>query len=128
MPYFALIMLVVSFMGFIIAAFMSLTAYKNSVRDSLLNLGIIFTNVIFTAIAAWLVYIRSFAVDVSMTMKTPCYVLGLLTFICCIIQGCIIKIEIKNGRTEKLTGKIVFPEILSIAGMLYFLIQNKIPL
>lgn len=128
MPYFALIMLAVSLLGFVIAVVMSLTAYKNSVRDSLLNLGIIFTNVIFTAVAAWLIYVRSFAVDVSMTMKTPCYVLGLLTFICCIIQGNIIKIEIKNGKTEKLTEKIVFPEILSIAGILYFFIQSKIPL
>lgn len=122
MPTFALIMLAASIVGFIIAAVLTLTT-KISAKQKMLCLAIVFINVLFAALSAWLMYERSFAVDVSMTMKTPCYVLGLMTFICCIIQGAVIK-----SGTEKLTGKLLIPEILSIAALVYFFIQNRIPL
>lgn len=139
MPTFALIMLAESLLGFAIATALSLVACKNSVSTNSVKaklitlICIVFINVIYTGIAALNIYINSFAVDVSMTMKTPCYVLGLTSFICSIIQGSIIKKSIVNGSLgvesiKKLTGKIFIPEIISIAGILYFLLQSKIPL
>lgn len=139
MPTFALIMLAESLLGFVIAAALFLSAYKkiegnNSSKARLIIfVGIVFANVIYAIIAALNIYMRSFAVDVAMTMKIPCYVLGLMTLICCVIQGFIIKNEIEKGSfgeesLKMLTGKLAVPEILSIAGLLYFFIKNQIPL
>ena len=132
MPDFALIMLAESLLGFMIATALSLSAFKNlagSKARIIILIGIVFINVIYTGIAAWIIYIRAFAVDVSMTMKTPCYVLGFMAFICSVIQGAIIKEELKNNKSTKaIIGKLLVPEVLSLVGLIYFFMQSRIPL
>ena len=125
-------MLAESLLGFVIAATLSLSVFKNlagSKARIIILIGIVFINVIYTGIAAWIIYIRAFAVDVSMTMKTPCYVLGLMSFICSVIQGAIIKAELeKNKSTNTIIGKLLVPEVLSLVGLIYFFMQSRIPL
>lgn len=135
MPTFALIMLAESLLGFVIAAALSLSACKSIAGNSLkkasliILIGIVLINVIYTGIAAWLIYNRAFAVDVSMTMKTPCYVLGLMSFICSVIQGAVIKAELENNKSTKvIIEKLLIPEIISLVGILYFFMQSQIPL
>ena len=128
MPRFAIIMLAAVFLGFVIAEVLTLTAGRISAKEKLSCSGVIFINVLFAVFAAWSISVRSSVVDVSITMKIPCLVLGLMTFICCVIQAAVIKIETENGRTEKLAVKILIPEILSVIGLIYFLIQSRIPL
>ena len=139
---YVIIMIAAAAIGFLFAAVNIINAYKIFISDDFRKLNhskIVLrnklpilmacplSNLIYAVLCAAIIYMEFDGFSIS--MKIPCYIMGIAALICSALQGIVLKKDIINGALDddKMIStavlKIGVIEIISIAALVYFFIQ-----
>ena len=139
---YVIIMVAAAAIGFIFAAVSIINAYKIFISDDFRKLNhsknvlknklpilmaCPLSNLIYAVVCSAIIYMEHDGFSIS--MKIPCYIMGIAAFICSALQGIVLKKDIINGALDddKMIStavlKIGIIEIISIAALTYFFIQ-----
>ena len=142
---YVIIMVAAAAIGFIFAAVNIINAYKiftsddlrsfnnpkNILRNKLITfIGYPLADLVFAVLCAAMIYVNNDGY--SMSMKIPCYIMGIAALISSVLQGIILKKDIINGALDdnKMFSNTVFKvcgiSVISMAALIYFFIQLKL--